>query len=91
MLVALFLSIVVSSGPVVIAVQQCTVLWIPLWDLPILQKLTLLALLLAEFNKVCSRTAIGFILMGFIGFFVKLIFIVSGSSASGTVANQLLL
>jgi protein transport protein SEC61 subunit gamma-like protein len=25
--------------------------------------------------KVCSRTAIGFIVMGFIGFFVKLLFI----------------
>jgi hypothetical protein len=31
----------------------------------------------AEFNKITSKTAIGFILMGFIGFFVKLIFIVS--------------
>lgn len=30
----------------------------------------------AEFNKICSRTALGFIVMGFIGFFVKLIFIV---------------
>eukprot|EP00775_Hariotina_reticulata_P006644 gene6644-6869_t len=28
-----------------------------------------------EFNKICSKTAIGFVLMGFIGFFVKLIFI----------------
>ncbi|KAF6261437.1 hypothetical protein OEZ86_001257 [Tetradesmus obliquus] len=28
-----------------------------------------------EFNKITSKTAIGFILMGFIGFFVKLIFI----------------
>lgn len=27
--------------------------------------------------KVCSRTAVGFIVMGFIGFFVKLLFIVS--------------
>jgi preprotein translocase subunit Sss1 len=31
----------------------------------------------AEFNKICSKTAIGFVVMGFIGFFVKLIFIVS--------------
>ena len=31
----------------------------------------------AEFNKICSRTALGFVVMGFIGFFVKLIFIVS--------------
>lgn len=31
----------------------------------------------AEFNKITIRTAIGFIVMGFIGFFVKLIFIVS--------------
>lgn len=31
----------------------------------------------AEFMKVCSRTAVGFIVMGFIGFFVKLLFIVS--------------
>lgn len=28
-----------------------------------------------EFNKICSKTAIGFVVMGFIGFFVKLIFI----------------
>jgi len=31
----------------------------------------------AEFNKITVRTALGFIVMGFIGFFVKLIFIVS--------------
>ena len=31
----------------------------------------------AEFNKICSKTALGFVVMGFIGFFVKLIFIVS--------------
>ena len=31
----------------------------------------------AEFNKITIRTAIGFVVMGFIGFFVKLIFIVS--------------
>eukprot|EP00897_Mesotaenium_endlicherianum_P010269 jgi/Mesen1/9270/ME000060S08708 len=28
-----------------------------------------------EFIKVASRTAIGFVIMGFVGFFVKLIFI----------------
>nr|CBV76071.1 putative protein transport protein SEC61 gamma subunit [Polytomella sp. Pringsheim 198.80] len=28
-----------------------------------------------EYFKVCSQTAIGFIVMGFIGFFVKLLFI----------------
>lgn len=28
-----------------------------------------------EFQRICIRTAIGFIVMGFIGFFVKLIFI----------------
>ncbi|XP_024401927.1 protein transport protein Sec61 subunit gamma [Physcomitrium patens] len=28
-----------------------------------------------EFSKVAIRTALGFIVMGFIGFFVKLIFI----------------
>lgn len=28
-----------------------------------------------EFNKICTRTAAGFVVMGFIGFFVKLIFI----------------
>jgi hypothetical protein len=37
----------------------------------------------AEFNKITSKTAIGFILMGFIGFFVKLIFIVSTAHVSG--------
>jgi protein transport protein SEC61 subunit gamma and related proteins len=31
----------------------------------------------AEFNKITIRTALGFVVMGFIGFFVKLIFIVS--------------
>jgi hypothetical protein len=31
----------------------------------------------AEFNKIAGKTALGFILMGFVGFFVKLIFIVS--------------
>lgn len=34
-------------------------------------------LLFAEFNKICLQTALGFIVMGFIGFFVKLVFIVS--------------
>ncbi|VAH33123.1 unnamed protein product [Triticum turgidum subsp. durum] len=29
----------------------------------------------AEFTKVAARTMIGFIIMGFVGFFVKLIFI----------------
>lgn len=28
-----------------------------------------------EFNEVALRTAIGFVVMGFVGFFVKLIFI----------------
>ncbi|KAK9812701.1 hypothetical protein WJX72_002296 [[Myrmecia] bisecta] len=28
-----------------------------------------------EFNKIALRTGVGFIVMGFIGFFVKLIFI----------------
>ncbi|GBG77452.1 hypothetical protein CBR_g23901 [Chara braunii] len=28
-----------------------------------------------EFSKIAFRTAIGFVVMGFIGFFVKLIFI----------------
>ena len=30
-----------------------------------------------EFTKITSKTALGFVVMGFIGFFVKLIFIVS--------------
>lgn len=30
---------------------------------------------LAEYTKVASRTALGFVVMGFVGFFVKLIFI----------------
>ncbi|CAL5220545.1 g2581 [Coccomyxa viridis] len=40
-----------------------------------------------EFNKICLQTALGFIVMGFIGFFVKLVFIpinqiiVGGSAA----------
>ena len=32
-----------------------------------------------EFTKITSKTALGFVVMGFIGFFVKLIFIVSFS------------
>lgn len=28
-----------------------------------------------EFNKICMQTTMGFFVMGFIGFFVKLIFI----------------
>eukprot|EP00793_Prasinoderma_coloniale_P001752 PRCOL_00003558-RA len=28
-----------------------------------------------EYTKVASRTALGFVVMGFVGFFVKLIFI----------------
>jgi protein transport protein SEC61 subunit gamma-like protein len=32
-------------------------------------------LIFAEFTKVAVRTAIGFVVMGFVGFFVKLIFI----------------
>jgi hypothetical protein len=35
-------------------------------------------LLPAEFNKIATVTALGFVLVGFIGFFVKLIFIVGG-------------
>ena len=31
----------------------------------------------AEFEQICWRTGAGFVVMGFIGFFVKLIFIVS--------------
>jgi len=30
---------------------------------------------ISEFSKVAVRTAIGFVVMGFVGFFVKLIFI----------------
>lgn len=28
-----------------------------------------------EFTKICIRTALGFVVLGFVGFFVKLIFI----------------
>ncbi|KAJ9525322.1 hypothetical protein QJQ45_020865 [Haematococcus lacustris] len=40
-----------------------------------------------EFWKVCSRTALGFVVMGFIGFFVKLLFIVSVQTHHLTSAN----
>jgi hypothetical protein len=47
----------------------------------LLAPLNLLFLLLlsltTEFTKITSKTALGFVVMGFIGFFVKLIFIVS--------------
>jgi hypothetical protein len=42
-----------------------------------------------EFNKITSKTAIGFILMGFIGFFVKLIFIVSTAHVSGAGSQDI--
>jgi hypothetical protein len=47
---------------------------LPRW---LAQEAALLCVSCAEFNKICSKTAIGFVVMGFIGFFVKLIFIVS--------------
>ena len=34
-----------------------------------------LSLKITEFTKIASATSVGFLLMGFIGFFVKLIFI----------------
>ena len=34
-----------------------------------------LSLKIAEFTKIASATSVGFLLMGFIGFFVKLIHI----------------
>lgn len=39
----------------------------------------------AEFNRISVRTAVGFVIMGFIGFFVKLIFIVRARLHSGCV------
>ena len=44
---------------------------------PIVQPCPSVTSVYAEFNKITLRTAIGFVVMGFIGFFVKLIFIVS--------------
>ena len=55
-----------------------------------LQTLLTQWLWLAEFNKITVRTALGFIVMGFIGFFVKLIFIVSGSALCATPRCSLL-
>ncbi|PPR82310.1 hypothetical protein GOBAR_AA38407 [Gossypium barbadense] len=45
-----------------------------------------------EFTKVAFRTAIGFVVMGFVGFFVKLIFIpinniIVGSANDGKYAS----
>ena len=42
----------------------------------------------AEFNKITLRTAIGFVVMGFIGFFVKLIFIVSFATCVHSVLGS---
>ena len=36
----------------------------------------------AEYKKICLQTVVGFAIMGFIGFFVKLIFIVSERPAA---------
>ena len=52
-------------------------------DLPLLP--VVFVSLCAEFNKICLRTALGFIVMGFIGFFVKLIFIVSPAAPLSNV------
>lgn len=38
-----------------------------------------------EFSKVAFRTALGFVVMGFIGFFVKLIFIPINNIIVGSV------
>jgi hypothetical protein len=43
----------------------------------------------AEFNKICLRTALGFVVMGFIGFFVKLIFIVRRFSPPASPSSAL--
>ncbi|CAA7056442.1 unnamed protein product [Microthlaspi erraticum] len=37
-----------------------------------------------EFTKVAVRTAIGFVVMGFVGFFVKLVFIPINNIIVGT-------
>ncbi|XP_027332903.1 protein transport protein Sec61 subunit gamma isoform X1 [Abrus precatorius] len=47
-----------------------------------------------EFSKVAVRTAIGFVVMGFVGFFVKLIFIpinniIVGSGWGPTIASEI--
>lgn len=39
----------------------------------------------AEFTKVAIRTAIGFVAMGFVGFFVKLVFIPINNIIVGSV------
>ncbi|KMZ61471.1 Protein transport protein SEC61 gamma subunit [Zostera marina] len=46
-----------------------------------------------EFSKVAVRTAIGFVVMGFVGFFVKLIFIpinniIVGSDDNSTYGDE---
>uniref|UniRef100_A0A251UF33 SecE/sec61-gamma protein transport protein n=1 Tax=Helianthus annuus TaxID=4232 RepID=A0A251UF33_HELAN len=38
-----------------------------------------------EFSKVAVRTAIGFVVMGFVGFFVKLIFIPINNIIVGSI------
>ena len=48
------------------------------------------ALSLAEFNKVASITAMGFIAAGFIGFFIKLIFIVSDLAGAAAMRPRCL-
>ncbi|KAL2943859.1 Protein transport protein Sec61 subunit gamma-2 [Bienertia sinuspersici] len=37
-----------------------------------------------EFSKVAFRTAVGFVVMGFVGFFVKLIFILINNIIVGS-------
>ncbi|KMS97701.1 hypothetical protein BVRB_5g124460 [Beta vulgaris subsp. vulgaris] len=38
-----------------------------------------------EFSKVAFRTAVGFVVMGFVGFFVKLVFIPINNIIVGSV------
>ncbi|CAL5325593.1 unnamed protein product [Camellia sinensis] len=43
-----------------------------------------------EFTKVAVRTAIGFVVMGFVGFFVKLIFIPINNIIVGSVGDLMI-
>ncbi|KAF6166462.1 hypothetical protein GIB67_038199, partial [Kingdonia uniflora] len=51
----------------------------------IFESLLMIVIILTEFSKAALRTTIGFVVMGFVGFFVKLIFIPINNIIVGSV------
>ncbi|KAF6145541.1 hypothetical protein GIB67_037574 [Kingdonia uniflora] len=51
----------------------------------IFESLLMIVVILTEFSKLTLRTTIGFVVMGFVGFFMKLIFIPINNIIIGSV------